>query len=424
VSDAGCSGVIYSDDLGETAEHLFELAAVRVRIVIGRRSGPALQYEEIIAAGRAAACSDRPVSSAAASIMYTSGTTGHPKGAILTHRQMLQGIAYTAVGSGASPHDVSLQVMPQFHAGANMAQMAEIFVGATTVVTPQFDPELVISLVKAERASFVCLVPSMISFLLECPELKRERVASLKRVMYGGSAIAPDRLTRALGIFGADFQQVYGQTEACVFATLMDGNDHRRALAAGNEGLLLSCGRPALGYAVKIVDEQGCECPPHIVGELVVSGDSVMSGYWNLSEATAKALRFGWLYTGDLGYRDENNYFFVVDRKVDLIVSGGENVYPVEVENAISAHPKVLEVAVIGVPDPVWGEAVKAVVVAQDNVQLSENEIIEFCRDRIARFKTPKSIDFVSALPRTPSGKVMKGQLRKEYWSGKPRGVN
>jgi long-chain acyl-CoA synthetase len=264
----------------------------------------------------------------------------------------------------------------------------------------------------------------MLMFLLECPGLTAARVASMERVMYGGSAIAPDRLSRALEIFEADFQQVYGQTEACVFATILHGEDHRAGLLPSRAELQLSCGRESLGYAVRVVDEQDRELPPGEIGEMAIRGASVMQGYWKLPKETARALKNGWLHTGDMGRRDNDNYFYIVDRKIDLIVSGGENVYPVEVENVISAHPNVLEVAVIGVPDDNWGEAVKAIVVARKGAQISPTEIIEFCRDKIARFKTPKSIDFAGALPRTPSGKVKKTELRKPYWAKLERGVN
>lgn len=426
VNDAGCAALIYSDDLNDIAEALASHApTVRAWVAIGRSPKQGvLNYEDIISEGRAVRNADRPDDSDLVAIMYTSGTTGHPKGAMLTHRQLISGMTYTAIASGASADDISLQVIPQFHAGGNMAQMAEILVGATTVVAPRFDPELIISLIEEERANFVCFVPSMLVFLLECPTLIAQRVSSMQRVMYGGSAISPDRLTRALEIFHADFQQVYGQTEACVFATMMSGEDHRVGLQPGQADLLLSCGRETLGYTVRVVNKEDQDLPANEIGELVVRGDSVMQGYWKLADATAKTLRNGWLHTGDLGYRDNDNYLYIVDRKIDLIVSGGENVYPVEVENAISAHPKVLEVAVIGVPDPAWGEAVKAIIVTREGAQLSEADIIEFCRGKIARFKTPKSIEFASSLPRTPSGKVMKTELRKPYWLDKPRGIN
>ena len=425
VNDAECAALIYSDDLNDIAEALVSFSpTVRAWVAIGGSPKQGVRYEDIISEGRAVRNADRPDGSDVVAIMYTSGTTGHPKGATLTHRQLISGMTYTAIASGASADDISLQVIPQFHAGGNIAQMAEILVGATTVVAPRFDPELIISLIEAERVNFVCFVPSMLMFLLECPTLTAQRVSSLQRVMYGGSAISPDRLTRALEIFHADFQQVYGQTEACVFVTMMSGEDHRVGLQPGKADRLLSCGREILGYAVRVVNEEDKDLPANEIGEVVVRGDSVMQGYWNRADATAKTLRNGWLHTGDLGYRDNDNYLFIVDRKIDLIVSGGENVYPVEVENTISAHPKVLEVAVIGVPDPAWGEAVKAIVVKRDGVQLSEADIIEFCRGKIARFKTPKSIEFAASLPRTPSGKVMKLELRKPYWLDKPRGVN
>ena len=425
VGDAQCAAVIYSDDLNQIAEEALKyVTSVRVWIGIGPNPVQGIRYEDQFASVMATRIEDRPNGADLASIMYTSGTTGKPKGAILTHRQLLSGMSLTAIATGAKADDVSLQVIPQFHAGGNMAQMAEILVGATTVVAPAFDPESIIRLIETERVSVTCIVPSMLVFLLEYEGLSAERVKTLTRVLYGGSAISPDRLTRALRIFDAEFQQVYGQTEACVFATILTGQDHTIGLQPGQNGLLLSCGREALGYEVNIVDNEGQQLGNHEIGEVAIRSDSVMQGYWNLPAATAKALRDGWLFTGDLGYRDDAGYFYIVDRKVDLIISGGENVYPAEVENTISAHPLVLEVAVIGVPDPAWGEAVKAIVVTRNQAAISETEIIEFCRGKIARFKTPKSIDFAASLPRTPSGKIIKGELKKPYWGDKGRAVN
>lgn len=425
VNDAQCAAVIFSSDLVGIAEPLVAMTpCVREWVAIGQGPAPGAPYEDLVSSARATRSDQRAFDSDLVAIMYTSGTTGRPKGAMITHRQLLSGAAYTALASGAAAPDVSLQVIPQFHAGGNLAQVAEILVGATTVVCPHFDPDLVVSLIEAERVNFVCFVPSMLVFLLECPGLTAERVASMQRVMYGGSAIAPDRLSRALEIFDADFQQVYGQTEACVFATILHGEDHRAGLTSGRSELLLSCGRESIGYNVRVVDDADRELPPGEVGEVAIRGDSVMHGYWNLPEASAGALRNGWLHTGDMGRHDADKYLYIVDRKIDLIISGGENVYPVEVENVISAHPDVLEVAVIGVPDAAWGEAVKAIVVPRADARLSEIDIVSFCRDRIARFKTPKSIDFADSLPRTPSGKVMKTELRKPYWVGREREVN
>jgi acyl-CoA synthetase (AMP-forming)/AMP-acid ligase II len=339
---------------------------------------------------------------------------------MITHRQMLSGMAYTAIASGAAASDISLQAIPQFHAGGNISQMAQILVGSTMVVPPRFDPELFLRLIEDEGVTSTCLVPSMLTFFLEHPRLNSRRVATMRRLMYGGSAIAPDRLSRALEIFSADFQQVYGQTEACVFATLMTGEDHRRALAETDTDRLLSCGRPMLGYEVSVAEATSPGAP----GELLVRGDSVMAGYWRQPAATEKTLRNGWLHTGDLARLDSNGYVYIVDRTTDMIVSGGENVYPAEVENVISAHSGVLEVAVIGVPDDVWGESVKAIVALRPGKNFPEDELIAFCRGKIAGYKIPKSIDFADELPRTPSGKIKKAELRAKHWGEKTRKIN
>lgn len=425
VGHAECKAVIFSDDLLGSVESLAELSpSVKVWVRIGDKGSFGIDYEDVLGRSRSTRPDCEVTPDDLVAIMYTSGTTGRPKGAMLSHRQMLNGMMYTAIASGASASDISLQVIPQFHAGGNIVQMAQIAVGATTVVAPRFDPELVLSLIEKESVSFVCFVPSMLIFLLESSNISRKKVSSLRRVMYGGSCIAPDRLSRALEIFDADFQQVYGQTEACVFATLMTGADHRAALEPRRQELLLSCGRGMLGYDVRIVDESGNDVSDGNLGELVCRGDSVMNGYWRQPEATAKTIRSGWLHTGDVAKRDRDGFFYIVDRKVDMIVSGGENVYPVEVENVISTHPNVLEVAVIGVPDETWGEAVKAIVVPRKGTNLVDTEIVAFCRGKIAGYKIPKSVELVESLPRTPSGKVTKTELRERYWTGRGRRVS
>ncbi|MBM3521558.1 MAG: long-chain-fatty-acid--CoA ligase [Alphaproteobacteria bacterium] len=425
VDDAQCVALVYSEDLGRTAADLAD-AAPRIKHWIGiggtGRGGHA--YEALLARGQDRAADAAPTSDDLFAVMYTSGTTGRPKGAMLSHRQILHGAMCNAFTSGARPDDVTLQVIPQFHAGGNLSQLSQMLVGSPIVIAPRFEPELVLRLIAAERISFICFVPAMLTFLLETPALATAAVGSVTRLMYGGSAIAPDRLARAMQVFGADFQQVYGQTEAGVFATLLNDADHRRGLTLGNEALLLSCGRAVIGYEVRIVDDSGSEAAVGAVGELACRGDAIMSGYWNMPEATRAALRHGWLHTGDMARLDAAGYFTIVDRKVDMIVSGGENVYPVEVENVISAHPAVLEVAVIGVPDETWGEAVKAIVVARPSARASADDIIAFCRGKLAGFKIPKSVDLAAALPRTPSGKIVKGELRKPYWHGRARKVN
>ena len=423
VNGVECSAIVYSADMLETAETLrSEATSIRHWIGIGDGAKIGESYDGLLDKASDGAPPRRAVPEDLFAIMHTSGTTGLPKGTMLTHRQMLQGFAYSVMEYGARTDDVALQVLAQFHAGANMYLMQQLLVGSTIFIHNQFDPDAVLRTIERERISFTGLVPSMLIFVLESDLIGTADVSSLKRLQYGASPIPVDRLARGLEVFDADFQGIYGQTEAAVFVTHLSGDEHRRALA-GEDGLLESCGKPTIGYEIMIADGDDNKLGPGEIGEVLIRGDSVMSGYWNRPEATEQTLKGGWLHSGDMGRVDENGYIYIVDRKNDLIVSGGENVYPAEVENFISAHPEVMEVAVVGVPDDRWVESVKAIVAARPGSDLAESDIIEFCRGKLGGFKIPKSVDFVDELPRTPTGKVKKNVLREPFWEGHGRRV-
>jgi long-chain acyl-CoA synthetase len=432
VDDAECTTMMYSDNLAGVAEEMHDaLTGVERWIGIGTGGGTGsnngsavgLIYDDILAEGAAKPPAADVSPDDMCAIMYTSGTTGRPKGAMHTHRCMMHGIQLLALDSGAHGDEVSVQVMPQFHAGGHELAMTQFLVGSTTVVQSRFDPDHFHRLVADERVNFAALVPSMMIFLLESPSAGKTDVSSLSRLSYGASPIPEDRLARAMEVYDADFQQTYGQTEAGVMVTLLSVEAHRKGLSAEHGYLLKSCGQALLGCEIKLADDDGNEVALGEIGEIWARKESVMSGYWNRPEATEKSLRDGWLRTGDMGRCDSDGYYYVVDRKVDKVISGGENIYPVEVENIISSHPGVLEVAVIGVPDERWVEAVKAVVASRPGASLTEAEVIEFCRGKLGGFKVPKSVDFIEALPRTPSGKVRKAVLREPYWEGHERKI-
>ncbi len=244
----------------------------------------------------------------------------------------------------------------------------------------------------------------------------------LRMIVYGASPIAADVLRKALEVFRCDFAQGYGMTETTAALTFLSPADHRRALESKPE-LLLSAGRPIPGTELRIVDDDGQPVPTGTVGEITARGDQLMRGYWNLSEATAEALRGGWMHTGDAGIMDEEGYIFIQDRVKDMIVSGGENIYPREIEDVLFQHPGLTDAAVIGVPDPKWGETVKAIVVKKEGQDVSAEDVLAFCRDKLGGYKQPRSVDFVTELPRNPSGKVLKKELREPYWKGHTRRV-
>jgi acyl-CoA synthetase (AMP-forming)/AMP-acid ligase II len=347
--------------------------------------------------------------------MYTSGTTGRPKGVMLPHDRFLSGTLLSSLGLKITENDVKLQVIPQFHAGGQIYQLSHLACGSTIVVCPKFEPELVLRLIESQPVTTVGLVPSMLVALLESPAVHRTDFSRLRRVMYGGSSIPEDRLARALELMRADFSQTYGQTEAGVLVSILDEADHRLGLKKNPE-ILRSCGRAILGYDIRL--EGGGD-----LGEMHVRSSSLMSGYWGRADATASTVVDGWLLTGDVARRDDEGRFYIVDRKKDMIVSGGENIAPAEIEGVLSRHEDVLDVAVIGVPDDRWGEAVKALVVLRPGRAPQPKELTEFCRGSLGGYKIPKSIEFVDGLPRNASGKILKAQLRDPYWQGQERKV-
>jgi len=345
-------------------------------------------------------------------IFYTGGTTGDPKGVMLSHRACLA----SAMGSLVTTDLLSrgatlLHAAPMFH----LADLAAWHIGCLTrsthVMVPMFTPAGVIEAIERHRVANALLVPTMIQMLVDSPEAAGADLSSLTNIMYGASPIAEALLERTAKLLpNAQLTQAYGMTELAPIATLLTREDHR------DPALRRSCGRPAAHSDLRIVDADDVEVPRGEVGEIVVRGDHQMAGYWNKPAETSAALRGGWMHTGDAGYMNEDGYVFLVDRIKDMIITGGENVYSVEVENAVAKHPAVAQVAVIGLPDDQWGERVHAVVVLASGAEASEEEIRDFCREHIANYKLPRSVAFVEALPMSGAGKILKRDLRDMPW--------
>jgi acyl-CoA synthetase (AMP-forming)/AMP-acid ligase II len=358
--------------------------------------------------------------------MYTSGTTGRPKGAMLTHRSMISNaIQCMPVFSGKMrPGKRILIVMPMFHAGAASTVFGSLFAGATLVIHNEFTPERLAEALSKHRIYMANLVPAMIqAMLVQVPDLAERSYPDLELIIYGASAIAEDTLRRAMDIFQCDFYQGYGQTESSASLTFLTAQDHQRALD-GHPELLLSAGRATVGTTLRIVNEEGRELPRGEVGEIIVRGPQLMKGYWKMPEANATTLVDGWLYTGDAAYMDEDGYIFIQDRIKDMVVSGGENIYPSEIENVLFDHPAIADAAVIGVPDVKFGEALLAVLVLRDSGKLEADEIISFCRRKLGGYKVPRQFTFVENLPRNASGKVLKKVLRAPYWPAGDRSIS
>jgi len=380
-------------------------------------------FEDWIALASDSPCGHRPHPDDDLYQMYTSGTTGRPKGAVLTHRAIADHMHQVRLAMPLFEGDRQLTVMPLFHAGMAIGLYNAVAGGAELVIHEAFDPEAVVRAISEEGIAVASLVPAMIqACCVEVPDVADRSYDTLRLMVYGASAIAEPTLARALEIFGCDFGQGYGMTETASCVTFLLPEDHRRALD-GRPDLLLSAGRPVLGTQVRVVDEHDQAVKTGELGEIVARGPQLMRGYWNRPEATAEALRGGWMHTGDAGSFDDEGYLYVRDRVKDMIVSGGENVYPREVEDVLFEHPAVADAAVIGVPDDRFGESVRAVVVLRAGAAATGEALMDFCRGRIADYKRPRSVVFTDVLPRNPSGKVLKRELREAAWAGHTRRV-
>ncbi len=351
---------------------------------------------------------------------YTSGTTGLPKGAELTNANFAWMFPLWTKTWLLAPGVPNLVCLPMFHIGGAGWGIAGLFAGATNHVVREFVPAVILETIQRERLQVMLLVPAMILFLVQAPQIRETDLASLRLIVYGAAPIPVELLKQAMGVFPCGFQQVYGLTETTGAITLLPPEDHDPADARK----LLSCGYAQTGVDLRIVGDDGADLAPGQVGEIAVRSPQVMHGYWKLPDATERAIAGDWFMTGDAGYLDDKGYLYIYDRVKDMIVSGGENIYPAEVESALFGHPDVADVAVIGVPDERWGEAVKAVVVKKPGAGVTAGELIAWARERIAGYKLPKSVDFIEALPRNPTGKILKRELRLPYWGDKVRQVN
>lgn len=356
--------------------------------------------------------------------LYTSGTTGHPKGAILTHRAVTTHILQMGLAHNIQPGERLLLVAPVFHVAAlNAGAFPCLAAGGCLYIQTEFKPDEVVRALSEEHLGMAILVPAMIQACLTAvPDVAQRRYDDLRLIHYGASPIAEATLRRALETFKCEFSQGYGMTEMSAAIAILSWADHQRALRQKPE-LLVAAGRPVLGTQVRVVDIDDNDVPRGTIGEVLARGPQMMKGYWKQAEATEEALRGGWMHTGDAGVLDEEGYLYIQDRVKDMVVSGGENIYPRVVEEVLFKHPAVAEVAVIGVPDEQWGETIKAIIVLRSGMTATTEEIIDFCRGKLGGFERPRSVDFVDSLPRTPSGKVLKRVLREPYWAGQSRRV-
>jgi len=425
LQDSGARALIAHTDFGPPIAEALSGEANPVETIIWTGSAPcrlkecpSLTYEKALIEA-----ADRPLprsrgNDETAHLYYTSGTTGQPKGVMLTHTNVVS----HALGAAAELHltdaDVWAHVAPLFHLADAWATFALTMVGGKHIIIPRFEPAQVLDAIVGEGVTISNMIPTMLNMLVNQPGAADRKYPSLRYILSGGAPIAPEVVRKIMETFGCEYVQTYGMTETSPYLTLSLLKTHMRDLPEDQRFWYKArTGREFITVELKVVDQEGREVEPNDqeVGEIWVRGDSVTPGYWNRPEETAKAFQDDWLKTGDLAVIEPEGYVNIVDRKKDMIITGGENVYSTEVEHVLYEHQAVLEAAVIGTPDPKWGEAVKAIVVLKPGTRVGAEELIGFCKERLAHFKAPKSIDFIDELPKTGSGKIYKKGLKERY---------
>ena len=426
LDDSGSTVLIFDDAFAAVAAAI-RASAKTVRTFICAGDGPApsgtYRFESLISAASPVADARRS-GSELAGIFYTGGTTGHPKGVMLSHDNLVwHGVAAIVAAVGGTDA-VVVHAPPMFHAAGFSASQVYWLLGGRHVTIPAFRPDHLAACIERERATDVVLVPTMIQMLLNDPVATSQYdLSSLRRIMYAASPISEALLDRAQKTFpNVDFYHAYGLTESTGAVTVL-GPEHHTA-EGRISGKVRSAGRANCISLVRIVDANGKELPRRSVGEIIVSGPTVMLGYWQKPDETAAALHDGWLRTGDAGYMDEDGFVYVVDRVKDMIITGGENVYSTEVENALAKHPGVAGCAVVGIPSDQWGESIHAFVVLRAGHEVSVEDLAAHCHAQIANYKCPRSIDFLNALPISGAGKVLKAKLREPFWQGRNRQIS
>lgn len=359
-------------------------------------------------------------------IFYTSGTTGTPRGALYTEGRNIENTRTKTIELGLEAGDKHIMILPLFHIGGYSHFWSFFYAGGSNVIMPQrsFDPAATLQSIQEEKATDLHIVPTHLVNMLALPDIEKYDLSSLKRIWYAASPMPAELLRRGMEKFGTIFIQGYGQSESGPDITFMSRKSHQVLDKSPEEQkVLASCGQPCMGVHVRVVDENNSDVEPYRMGEIVLQSKTVMVEYWNKPDQTRDVMADGWLHTGDIGYYDQQGYVYIADRKKDMIISGGENIYPREIEEVLYRHPAVAEAAVIGIPDEVWIERVHALIVLREGQSAKEDEIMSFCKSCLARYKAPKSVEFVESLPKNPQGKILKRELRKKYWEGLERKI-
>ena len=419
INDSEARAVFIGPDLVEILDRIADqLSHTRTLVAFGKAREQMMTYGEVLESQATHEPDSKVTEHDPLVIFYTSGTTGVPRGAVYTHKQKMDNTVIKALDIGLEFGDRHLVILPMFHIGGDSHIWPFFLMGGCNVIIPEpsFNPAASLQTIVKERITDVHIVPTQLVSLLNLPDIENYDLGELKRVWYAASPMPVEVLKRGLALFGPIFMQGYGLTESGPHTTVLNRAAHRVIdKMPAEQKVLASCGQPCIGVHMRIIDEAGNDVAAGQIGEIIIKGKRSMTGYWHNSDATAKACKAGWLYTGDMGFYDEKGFIYIADRKKDMIVTGGENVYPKEVEEVLYRHPAVVEAAVIGIPDAYWIERVQAVVVLKEGHQATAEEIIGFCKMHIAHYKAPKGVDFVKSLPKSPQGKILKREIRKQY---------
>ncbi len=406
VSDCGAKVFLFGKEYIETVDSIRnDIPADKLVALFDDPPEWALSYEELLKPESSEEVMHVGGGDDTLSILYTSGTTGRPKGAMLTHDNYFD-TSVTMLATLGWSGDTFLVALPLFHIGALAGVPMFVHFGQRAVLLRSFDAKRFLELLSEEKVTGFGSVPALLMFLKLVPEFETYDWSSVNLVLVYAAPV-PVTLLKEYEQAGIEVRQLYGLTECTGPASVIDA-EHAMSKAG-------SCGLPMFHTDIMLVDDNGREVAAGELGEVIIKAANVMKGYWNRPEESAKTIKNGWLYTGDLAKKDEDGYLYILDRKKDMIISGGENIYPAEIEDIILSHPQVQDVGVIGIPDEKWGEAVKAIIVRKPGEELTEAELINWCKDRIGKFKIPKSVEFTDAIPRTPTGKILKRELRAQY---------